>query len=172
MNDCTECGFSYELEHSAMAGPAIREGVGELAAIIQELGSDALRRREPNTWSRLEYGCHVRDVLIVQRERILLARRVTSPRAEPMGRDERGEHDGYAEQDPAEVALQMRQAGALFVNVLTRLQATDWDRTLIYTYPTVAERSLHWVAVHTQHEVVHHLLDVKGQLRNLPQRDQ
>ena len=34
----------------------------------------------------------------------------------------------------------------------------------MYNYPTTAERPLQWVAVHTEHEIKHHLLDVNRQL--------
>ena len=37
------------------------------------------------------------------------------------------------------------------------------DRTLIYNYPEPAPRSIRWVAVHTLHEVMHHLGDVRRQ---------
>ena len=81
-----------------------------------------------------------------------------------MGRDERVEHDGYAEQDPAEVAQELTVAARLFANVLARLEETDWERRLVYNWPEPAERSLHWVAAHTLHEVRHHSLDVGRQL--------
>jgi hypothetical protein len=70
----------------------------------------------------------------------------------------------YADQDPADVARQLVDASNLFANVLSRLGPADWERTDIYNYPTRAERSLRWVAVHAVHEVRHHLLDVRRQL--------
>jgi len=145
-------------------GPAIVARVAQLAALLDESSSDVALRPETDTWSPLEYGCHVRDVLLVQRERVLAARRTDTPRVTPMGRDERVEHDGYAEQDPHAVTRQLADAAALFANVLARLSPTDWDRTLMYNYPDPLERSLRWVAVHTVHEVHHHLLDVRRQL--------
>jgi hypothetical protein len=44
------------------------------------------------------------------------------------------------------------------------LAADDWDRAVIYHYPETSERSLRWVAVHTMHEVQHHLLDIRRQV--------
>jgi len=102
-------------------------------------------------------------MLLVQRERLLAARRRDRPECEPMGRDERVELDGYAGQDPADVARQLGDAAQMFANDLARLGAADWDRTLIYNYPYRAERSLRWLAIHTVHEVRHHLLDVRKQ---------
>jgi len=35
---------------------------------------------------------------------------------------------------------------------------------MIYNYPTPTERTMEWVALHTEHEIRHHLLDVNRQL--------
>ena len=144
------------------AAAAIRSGAADLAAMLTA-GRDVRTRPEPARWSPLEYACHVRDMLLVQRERLLAARRRDRPECEPMGRDERVELDGYAGQDPADVARQLGDAAQMFANDLARLGAADWDRTLIYNYPYRAERSLRWLAIHTVHEVRHHLLDVRKQ---------
>jgi DinB superfamily len=158
---CDECGFEYDLDQAPGAGPAIVNDAGAIAEILTN-GAAVLRtRRRTEEWSPLEYGCHVRDVLLVQRERVLAARRADRPSCDPMGRDERVEHDGYAEQDPHDVARQLTDAARLFAHDLSRLGPADWDRTLMYNYPTTWERSLRWVAVHTVHELHHHLLDVR-----------
>jgi DinB superfamily len=167
VDHCDECGFTYELGQAEVAGPAIVETVARLAASLagaDRAGGDVAARRRPELWSPLEYACHVRDVLLVQRERALAARRRDRPAFEPMGRDERVEHDGYADQDPADVVRQLADAALMFANVLSRLPAADWERPLIYSYPERAERSVRWLAVHTVHEVRHHLLDIDRQL--------
>jgi hypothetical protein len=102
-------------------------------------------------------------MLLVQRERVLLARREERPLAVPMGRDERVEHEGYNEQEPAAVARQLTDAAALFANVLARLPGDAWQRTVVYTYPERAERPLSWVAAHALHEVRHHTGDIERQ---------
>jgi hypothetical protein len=164
MDRCDECGFEYDLGNAVGAGRAIVEGVAELTAMLQEPHHDLTQRPRPQTWSPLEYGCHVRDVLLVQRERVLAARRVDRPSLDPMGRDERVDHDGYAEQDRRHVTRQADDAARLFANVLARLGPADWERAVVYNHPHRSERSLRWVAVHTVHEVRHHLLDVRRQL--------
>lgn len=164
MDTCAECGFEYHLDEAELAGVAIVAGISELAELITDPASNVRSRSEPHTWSPLEYACHVRDVLIVQRERVLLARRRERPSFEPMGRDERVDHDGYSEQEPADVARQLTDTSRLFANVLSRLGPGDWDLTGVYSFPTPAMRSLRWVAVHTLHEVNHHLGDVRRQL--------
>jgi DinB superfamily len=166
MDRCDECGFDYDVSPPAAAAAAgdIAAGAEEIATLVGAATTpDIAARRRPDVWSPLEYGCHVRDVLLVQRERVLLARREDQPSFAPMGRDERVVHEGYAEQDPAAVARQLRDAAAMLANALDRLGA-DWDRTVTYNYPQRSERSLRWLAVHTVHEVRHHLRDIRHQL--------
>ena len=158
---CPECTFSYNEDIDVVSLlPA------EVASLTKTLLSDAdmRTRRSPTVWSPLEYACHVRDMLLVQRERVLLARRMNRPDCTPMGRDERVTHDGYADQDVPDVTRQLTDAAALFANVLRRLPESDWDRTVLYRYPSPTERTLRWVALHTLHEVQHHLLDIRRQL--------
>jgi hypothetical protein len=161
---CAECGFVYRESEAAMAASAIVAGIAEVVTLLGDRDVDVRSRRKPGIWSPLEYGCHLRDVLLVQRERVLAGRRMDRPSCQPMGRDERVDHDGYADQRPADVARQLSDAAQLFSNVLNRLSSADWDRDVIYNYPEPAVRSLRWVAVHTLHEVSHHLLDVRRQL--------
>ena len=67
-----ECGFHYEdvaAEDVAGRLPAI---VDELCAALAGVPDAVLRHRpEPAVWSPLEYCCHLRDVLITQRERVV-----------------------------------------------------------------------------------------------------
>lgn len=154
---CAECGFDWRLDEADRAAASIRAGVTEMAVTLNDC-PDARRRRIPAQWSPLEYGCHVRDVLLVQRERIRLARRSDTPALVTMGRDERAEHDGYADQDLAEVAWEPVMAVRLPANVLDRL-GDDRNKSVLYNYPDRTERDRRWVALHTVHEVRHHQLD-------------
>ena len=161
---CPGCGFTYDLSRAASAADDIRARVGEIVAILRDNSIDVNARPRAEVWSPLEYACHLRDVLLVQRERVLAARRVSGTVCTPMGREERVEHDGYNEQHPDDVARQLADAATLFGNVLARLADDDWDRAVVYNYPETHERSLRWVAVHTAHELQHHLLDVRRQM--------
>ena len=162
--DCSACGFTYDEADAPNAAEAIREGAARLAALLRSLPSSAVGARPaPEVWSPVEYGCHVRDVLLVQRERVLLAlvsRPGEPPSLPPMSRDERVELEGYGSSSAEDVARQLQDGAALFTRVLDRLDAAGWARSLFYNYPTPQERSLRWVAVHTVHEVRHHLADV------------
>ena len=161
---CEECGFVYHLDHPAVAIQAVPALAEEMARLLRSQGADLRGRREPELWSPLEYGCHLRDVFLVQRERVLLARRVERPVLVSMGRDERVEHDGYESQDPEDVARQLSDAGVMFSGVLKQFGPADWEREVLYPYPEPTARSLAWVATHTVHEARHHLMDVRRQL--------
>lgn len=165
-DNCRECGFVYDLDLAPTVASLAQEHAARFADLLHGPQASA-SRPAPEFWSPLEYACHVRDVLLVQRERVLAARRTNTPVAEPMGRDERVEHEGYALQDPADVARQLIDAAALFANVLDRLPPADWERTLVYSYPAPAERTVRWVALHTLHELRHHLLDARRQAPGL-----
>ena len=154
----------YDLDDAPAAAGAIVNGVDVITGWLQDPEADLRTRRQADTWAPLEYGCHLRDVLLVQRERVLAARRMDCPSFDPMGRDERVEHDGYSEQRPQAVVRQLGDAASMFANVLRRLGADDWDRTVTYNYPASMVRSLRWVAVHTVHEVRHHAVDIERQL--------
>ncbi|OBB96646.1 hypothetical protein A5782_03510 [Mycobacterium sp. 852002-40037_SCH5390672] len=152
------------MRRATTAADDICAQAAEVGALLCNNDIDVRRRSRPDVWSALQYACHLRDVLLVQRERVLAARRVDGADCASMGREERAEHDGYNEQDPVGVARQLTDAATLFSNVLARLCADDWDRTVVYHYPETSERSLRWVAVHTAHELQHHLADIRRQL--------
>ena len=165
MYTCDHCGYEFALDDAELVGPLIVEGAHNVSATLREGDPLALRRRpDPDTWSVHEYGCHLRDVFLVQRERVLLARREDAPDIGAMGRDERVEHDGYDEQLTLDVARQLDDAASLFAHVLSLIEGDLWDRTMIYGYPERMERTLRWVAVHTLHEVRHHAADIEAQL--------
>ena len=164
MPHCEECDFSYDLTLADKVSVLAPPYAVEYAELLRAEPSVLRRRAAPQVWSPLEYACHMRDVLLVQRERLLAARRLDGPVADPMGRDERVEHDGYLQQLPADVARQLQDATLLFTHALDRLGTDDWERTLTVPYPETVERSLHWFAVHTLHELRHHLLDIRRQL--------
>ncbi|MEV0341039.1 DinB family protein [Nocardia sp. NPDC050713] len=162
--DCAECGFVYDLALSNETSRLARAYAAEYRELLA-LDPERLRRRvSAEVWSPLEYACHVRDVLLAQRERVLAARRESLPTTVPMGRDERVEHEGYNDQHPEDVARQLADAAMLFGNVLDRLGPADWNREILYAYPERSIRTLRWLAVHTLHELRHHLLDMRRKL--------
>ena len=80
-------------------------------------------------------------------------------------------HDGYAEQHPADVARQLVDAASLFARDLDRLDRASWQRGIVYGYPPPPRRrTLEWVAVHTVHELRHHLQDARASATGEPRK--
>jgi S-DNA-T family DNA segregation ATPase FtsK/SpoIIIE len=162
--DCDECGLVYatispvEIPGALRAfGPGYGSRLGEEPARLRS-------RPSPAVWSVLEYACHVRDVLEVQRERLALALVEDRPTFVPMGRDARVVDGRYNEQDPSAVAHQLAVNAEAIAAAFAALGPAEWERTGIYNWPTSAERSMLWLGQHTIHEGRHHLRDIDAQL--------
>ncbi|HKA04306.1 MAG TPA: DinB family protein, partial [Acidimicrobiales bacterium] len=112
-------------------------------------------------WSALEYTCHVRDVLLVQRDRLYVALVADDATWPPMYRDARPALARYNEQDPVVVLDQLRVAAELAAQAFGGLDAAQLARTFTYNYPTPAVHDVLWLGRHTIHEAEHHLHDVQ-----------
>jgi hypothetical protein len=158
-----ECGFVYDAVEAASVPAALRMAAATIADLSRrpELAAQVRRRPEPAVWSALEYAGHLRDVLLVQRDRVLLALVVDEPGFVPMYRDERVGLARYNEDAPAVVAAELVMAADLFARLAERLDAAQLARPCIYNYPVKARVDVGWVARHTLHEAIHHLADVR-----------
>ena len=178
MDHCTECGFTYDEAGIAdVAGvggtsdvaTALRSLAAQHVALLEGPGVEPLLRTRPapQVWSALEYTCHVRDVLLVQRDRVILALVEESPSFPRMYRDERATLAGYPEERPEEVARELLVAANLAGKVFERLSSEQSRRLCIYNFPAPTERNVAWLGVHTVHEASHHLRDVRSVLAQL-----
>jgi hypothetical protein len=157
---CKECGFSYSVGRAEIL-PWMRSDARTFVDRFREIDDAAVRQRPaPDVWSPLEYACHVRDVLRVQRERVLLVQHEHEPSFTPMHRDERVVEDRYNEQDPGVVAGEITEAAAALMATLEGLDDTGWQRRGLYNYPEPQLRTVEWIAIHTVHELLHHRVDI------------
>lgn len=172
MDRCGECGYVYDEHHGlhlaedlASLGPRY----GERLRAARGVDSAAILRRrpEPLVWSALEYACHVRDVLLVQRERLFLALVADCPSFVPILPEQRVILARYAAQDPARVADQLEVAATLVADAFATLDDAGWRRPCVYNFPTPARHTLAWLGAHTLHEGEHHLRDVDRVLAEL-----
>jgi DinB family protein len=158
---CDECGFRYETVARADIPNAVRALAPRYEAVLAET-EDGMLRGHPiaGTWSALEYCCHVRDVLHVQRDRVLLALAEEQPAFAPMRRDERVVDERYNEQQTADVARDLRAAADTLAETLESLDDDGWERTGLYNWPSKQLRTVEWIGRHTIHEGEHHLQDI------------
>jgi hypothetical protein len=166
---CRQCGFDYDEPDLpavlTLLGRQAREYGDLLAGVPDEL---VRRRPDPDTWSALEYSCHVRDVLAIQRARIEQTLAEDHPVYVPMNREQRLIDLRYDQQDPAAVTAELLGYAAEFLAAAEALDEVQLRRTGLYNYPVPQDRPLSWLLRHTAHEVRHHLYDVR---RVLAQRN-
>jgi hypothetical protein len=162
MDACSECGFVYEELPVAEVADVLRGLIARYRRAVRGAPDAAVRTRpEPSIWSALEYACHFRDVLLVQRERVILAQVAERPSLPPMSRDARVEWCAYDAQRTSDALDQLEMAVELFALVFERVGPRGWDRTVLYNFPEPTERDVGWVGRHSVHEGVHHLADIE-----------
>lgn len=161
MESCAECGYDYTTVGREGIAERLREFAGRYSlAMTQAEDRTLTAHRRDGVWSPLEYACHVRDVLAVQRERIALAQVSDEPTFTSMRREERVLEEGYNEQDPAAVADQIVARADELASTFEALDDGGWERTGVYNWPTTQVRTVEWIGRHTIHELVHHLMDI------------
>jgi hypothetical protein len=117
-------------------------------------------------WSALEYACHVRDVFLLQRERLYLTLVEECPSFARMYRDERASLARYAAEDPDDVGRELKVAAEMLAWAFEGLDEVQWQRRCIYNFPEASERTVLWLGRHAVHEGEHHLRDLDAALRS------
>src|SRR5215471_20408316 len=167
MDRCDSCQFIYaDIDAQALPTRFAAFGTRYQALLLppdQPAAWDSLLRTRPaeGVWSALEYACHVRDVFLVQRDRLYTALVEETPTFTPMYRDQRVTLARYNAQDPEEVAAQLATAAQLIAQAFKALDAAQFQRRCIYNFPAPTERSLLWVGQHVIHEGEHHFRDIE-----------
>jgi S-DNA-T family DNA segregation ATPase FtsK/SpoIIIE len=166
MDRCDSCSFVYA-DVEATAVPARLAAFGtQYRTLLLPPGRSAawsgiLRTRpEEGVWSALEYACHVRDVFLVQRDRLYTTLVEDTPTFAPMYRDQRVTLARYNAQAPEEAVEQLAIAARLIAQAFDALDSAQLQRRCMYNFPAPTERALLWVGQHAIHEGEHHLRDI------------
>jgi len=152
---CPECGFDATRVAREDVPDMLRRNAAAWPAV---LAGDAARRPAPDTWSPLEYACHVRDVCRVYTERLHLMRTEDDPHYPNWDQDATAVEDRYAEQDPATVAAELVEAAETLATAFAAVD--DWTRP--GTRGDGAHFTIESFARYLIHDPVHHLHDVTG----------
>ncbi len=172
VEQCEECGFEYDALGPAAVASALRSLGNRFAMRVSNgrgdatLGLSFRTRPRPRVWSALEYACHVRDVFLVQRERLYLALVEECPSFARMYRDERVVLARYAAEEPDDVARELKLAAEMLAWAFEGIDETQWQRRLTYNFPDPRERTVLWLGRHSVHEGEHHLRDLDAALRS------
>lgn len=167
MEACEICGFVWESVSENKIAPRISSGANSIAAAIRENAATANVRPEPTRWSILEYGAHVRDVLLHVRDRLIIGLVEDNPAFKPLYRDQRVDMHLYAADTPSIVTNELGMAAALFARTFNATSSEQLDRPCQYVYPTESTRSLRWMGQQVVHEVEHHQGDIAENIRTL-----
>ena len=155
------CGFEWDSVPARAVPVRLVEGADLIASVLREGDPEPLtRRNDPATWSVVEYGAHVRDVLYNVRDRIVVGLVEDTPTPKAMYGAARADLGLYAEDDPTTLATELELAARLFARTIRALSPEQLARTIVYGWPRDAERTLLWVAAQAVHEVEHHAADV------------
>jgi DinB superfamily len=162
---CEECGFNYDTGELQGTVTLLIKQAAECAMALTKAAAsadpDVVRLRpEPEVWSAIEYACHVRDVLEVQRQRIAQCLAEDRPVYAPMDRTGRVKELKYEDQDPIEVAAALMRFAREFGTAARVLTPPQLGRLGLYNYPVRAPRTLGWLIRHTAHEIQHHRHDI------------
>lgn len=121
---------------------------------------DARLRPDPGIWSPLEYGCHVRDACRIFANRLALMLGSDDPMFANWDQDAAAVEGRYGDQDPQQVAADLRQHAEALAAAFAAVHGDQWRRTgrrsngSVFTVETLARYFVH--------DPVHHLHDVEG----------
>ncbi len=157
---CEECGFEWAGVAATEVPERVDAAVEAFVRVVDDAGPSVARRPSPDRWSILEYAGHLRDVLLVQRERIITASILDTPTGAAMYRDDRVNLGFYRLDTPGEVTAELAVAAGLFVKAFSSLPDGYERRELVYSALTPERVTILWVGAQAIHECEHHLGDV------------
>ena len=152
---CDECGADPQQWAPASYGDRLREAAAAWQAVLSS-GRDLRTRPDDSTWSVLEYGCHVRDVVRLYDSRLQRMLDEDDPLYANWDQDATAVEDRYGEQDPATVAGELGLAAAVLADRFDGVD--DWTRP--GRRSDGASFTVESFGRYFLHDVVHHLHDV------------
>jgi hypothetical protein len=154
---CPDCGFdASQVDPLQMADPT-RSVAAEIASLLDH--PHVADRPDEQTWSALEYGCHVRDVFRIFDARLASMLADDGVQFSNWDQDAKAVEDRYGEQSAATVAAELLAAGeafaARFATVTTDQLARRGLRSdsAAFTVDSFARYFLH--------DPVHHVADIR-----------
>ena len=155
---CTQCGFDPSTVTPSTVPGSVESMLPRWRAVLRR--PDAAERPDGNTWSALEYACHVRDVFSLFDRRLNLMVTVDDARFENWDQDQTALDSDYAHADPAVVSAELTAEGEQVAASFARVEESQWGRTGLRS--NGSEFTVLTLAQYFLHDVVHHLADVDG----------
>jgi DinB superfamily len=161
---CEVCGFAWEAVAVGDIDGRLRAGTQRIAELLTAAPDRATVQPTAGRWSALEYAGHVRDVLLMLRDRMVVGMVEDEPEFKPMYRDQRVDHGLYAADSVASMTSELPVATELFTRLFAALAPGDLQRPVRYGFPDPERRTLLWMGQQAVHEVEHHGSDIAENL--------
>jgi hypothetical protein len=163
---CPQCGdHPAGLEPASLGVLAVDRAASWREFLVQ--ADDRYLRLCPDVavFSPMQYGAHVRDILRVYTDRIVLGREQDSPTV-PMFNPPHEEYERYNKLGTADLAADIDAQARRLQETAEAMDPAGWSRVVIndrgvygvYTF------TLAGLACNAVHEAHHHLLDANGSL--------
>jgi hypothetical protein len=156
---CAPCGLAYEDVTVEEIPDRLRAVTGDIGELITDLSAAELTHQpDDQTWSALEYLCHLRDVYVASTIRLYRARKEPKPQIEPVFNDLRVLRFRYNQADVHGVLHELGLSLHGLVDEMAR--TSDWNRT--FTRQPGEERTARWLVRQALHEAMHHAADMRA----------
>ena len=156
---CPECGFDTRSFAREAVGAMLRDNAATWQQLLTNSESPA-ERPSPDTWSLLEYACHVRDVFRRFDGRLTLMLNENDPAFANWDQDQTAIDERYPEQNPQRVSEEIAAVVVPLAGRFDGVTGSQWERTgrrsdgSTFTVESLARYLIH--------DPVHHLWDVQG----------
>jgi hypothetical protein len=154
---CQDCGFDAAHVERDDIARVIRENAATWQLVLAR--DDVTRRFRAEMWSPLEYGCHVRDVYRVMDGRLELMLTHDDPTFANWDQDATAAEDAYETQDPAQVAVELAEAGERLARRFEGVVGDQWSRT--GRRSDGAQFTVESLGRYAVHDLVHHDYDLE-----------
>lgn len=154
---CPECGFSAATFDRTQAPGVLRENAAQWGELLAHPA--ARDRPSDDTWSALEYGCHVRDVFRLFLLRLELMLNEDDPMFANWDQDATAIEDHYAEQDPQVVASEINVAAEKLAGAFSAVKDSELGRKGFRS--DGAAFTIDSFIRYLVHDPIHHVWDVE-----------
>lgn len=155
---CPECGFDAATLHRDGIGRALRTANECLIALLRE-SPGVGRRPQPEVWSALEYGCHVRDVHRLFLRRLQLMLTEDEPRFENWDQDATALELRYDVAEPDDVLADLAADGERLAAAFDAIEPAQWGRAGLRS--DGATFTVETFGQYLVHDPTHHVWDVE-----------
>jgi len=166
-DECPQCGLQPGAEPPEALGAMAEELAAAWRELLMTADEEYLRANPaPGVFSPLQYGAHVRDILRVYGDRVLLAMAEDDPVVPTWHPSER-EWEAYNALDRDALAADLEAQATRLATILDGLDDDAWSRTvtreaLVAGTDAVYRFTVAGIASYAVHEAHHHLLDADG----------